>query len=190
VSFWNWRSSGPMVGGTAALAGTDLAAVELYTADTRLVGWVATGGRRVTDLLEDSDELRIWRPNPGKPDDLDGTPGQASAPHPGHGGEWQMVVTDRVVLIMPPEWRVNRQLRFHRKLRRVALMAGPFAVTGNAHLPLEAEPDWLIHNPRHFLPLTDAHLLHSGEPAFEHVISVVIVNTAHATSLVPLVTLA
>lgn len=179
-----------MVGGTAALAGTDLAAVELYTADARVVGWVATGSRRVTDLLEDNDELRIWRPYPGRPDEMDGPPGHASVARPGEGGEWQTVATDQVILIMPPEWRVNRQLRFHRKLRRVAVMAGPFAVTGNAHLPLDAEPDWLDHNPRRFLPLTDAHLLYAGEPAFEHVVSVIIVNTAHATSLVPLVTLA
>ena len=41
-----------------------------------------------------------------------------------------------------------------------------------------------------FLPLTDAYILHNGEPPFEHVVSVVIVNTAHITSLVPLVTLA
>src|SRR3989304_623508 len=41
-----------------------------------------------------------------------------------------------------------------------------------------------------FLPLTDAYLLHNGEPPFEHVVSVVIVNTAHITQLVPLVTLA
>ena len=41
-----------------------------------------------------------------------------------------------------------------------------------------------------FLPLTDAYLLHAVEPPFEHVVSVVIVNTRHATSLVPLITLA
>jgi hypothetical protein len=43
---------------------------------------------------------------------------------------------------------------------------------------------------RGFLPLTEAHLLHHGEPAFEHVVSVVIVNTRHMTNLVPLVSLA
>ena len=41
-----------------------------------------------------------------------------------------------------------------------------------------------------FLPLTDAYLLHPGEPPFEHVVSVVIVNTAHVSQIVPLVTLA
>ena len=41
-----------------------------------------------------------------------------------------------------------------------------------------------------FLPLTDAYLLHSGEPSFEHVVSVVIVNAAHVAEIVPLITLA
>jgi hypothetical protein len=40
------------------------------------------------------------------------------------------------------------------------------------------------------MPLTDAYLLHAGEPPFEHVVSVVIVNSAHVTQIVPLVTLA
>ena len=38
--------------------------------------------------------------------------------------------------------------------------------------------------------LTDAYLLHTGEPPFEHVVSVVIVNAAHVSNIVPLVTLA
>ena len=41
-----------------------------------------------------------------------------------------------------------------------------------------------------FIPLTEAHLLHHGEPAFEHVVSVVIVNTGSLETIVPLVSLA
>ena len=40
------------------------------------------------------------------------------------------------------------------------------------------------------VPLTDAYLLHAGEPSFEHVVSVVIVNTLHVAQIVPLITLA
>jgi hypothetical protein len=92
---------------------------------------------------------------------------------------------------MPPEWRASRQQRLHRKLRRVALRAGPFNVTGNLqHVPgAEPGPELLLRGPR-FLPLTEAYILHNGEPPFEHVVSVVIVNTAHVAPLVPLVTLA
>jgi hypothetical protein len=99
------------------------------------------------------------------------------------------VATADVVLIMPPEWRTNRQLRLHRRIQRVAADAGTFTVTGNLHLPPGTTFPDAFQLPA-FVPLTEAHLLHHGEPAFEHVVSVVIVNSAHVSRLVPLVSLA
>lgn len=194
MTFWNWRrGAGATTSGTAAVAiATDLAPIELYTADSRIVGWIASNGRRVTDLLNDDGELRLWRPSPGPlaaPEPNTG--GDPSPAGPGSNGEWQTLLSERVILAMPPEWRASRQLRLHRKLRRVALSAGPFSVTGNLHLPpgAEAGEEYLLRAPR-FLPLTESYILHNGEPPFEHVVSVVIVNTAHVTQLQPLVTLA
>ena len=173
------------------MTGRDLAPIELYTADARIVGWIAANGQRVTDLLNDEPELRLWHPSPGPIVAPTGADSDAE-PEPGsESGEWQSVVTDQLILAMPPEWRAARQLRLHRKLRRVALSAGPFSVTGNLHLSPTAEPgDQVLDRTRRFLPLTDAYILHNGEPPFEHVVSVVIVNTAHITQIVPLVTLA
>jgi hypothetical protein len=192
MTFWNWRrgSAPSATAGSAAISlASDLAPIELYTAETRIVGWIAANGRRVTDLLNAQDELRLWQPSPG-PIEAPMT-AREPAPNPGDNGEWQSLLTEQVILAMPPEWRASRQLRLHRKLRRVALSAGPFSVTGNLHVVRGAEPgpDLLLRGPR-FLPLTEAYLLHNGEPPFEHVVSVVIVNTAHVTQLVPLVTLA
>jgi hypothetical protein len=195
VTFWNWRRglAPAATSGTAALAltGTDLAPIELYTADARIVGWIAANGQRVTDLLNEQAELRLWRPHPSPDADAVG-PASArdAAPTAEEQGEWQSLVTEQLILAMPPEWRAARQLRLHRKLRRVALSAGPFSVTGNLHLPPNGEPTQDLLTERHFLPLTDAYILHNGDPAFEHVVSVVIVNTAHVTQLIPLVTLA
>jgi hypothetical protein len=194
VTFWNWRrTSGTTAStGSAAVAlAPDLAPIELYTADARIVAWIASGGRRVTDLLNEQDELRLWHPSPGPIQaPVDADTGAGAAPNP-EEGEWQTLTTDRVILAMPPEWRAARQLRLHRKLRRVAVQAGPFSVTGNVHLVPGAEPGpGLLSRGPHFMPLTEAYLLHSAEPPFEHVVSVVIVNTAHVTQLVPLVTLA
>lgn len=195
MTFWNWRrGTGATTSGTAAVAlSTDLAPIELYTAESRIVGWIAANGRRVTDLLNDEGELRLWRPSPGPlaaPESEGGTTPTSPA-GPDSGGEWQTLLSERVILAMPPEWRASRQLRLHRKLRRVALSAGPFSVTGNLHLPpgAEAGEEYLLRAPR-FLPLTESYILHNGEPPFEHVVSVVIVNTAHVTQLQPLVTLA
>ena len=174
------------------MTGTDLAPIELYTADARVVGWISANGQRVTDLLNDQGELRLWHPSPGPiVAPQVGEAAIALTPRAEDSGEWQSIVTEQVILAMPPEWRAARQLRLHRKLRRVALSAGPFSVTGNLHLAPGGELDeQLVFRGRRFLPLTDAYILHNGEPPFEHVVSVVIVNTAHITQLVPLVTLA
>jgi hypothetical protein len=198
LTFWNWRrgSGAATTSGTSAVAlANDLAPIELYTADARIVAWISASGHRVTDLLNEQDELRLWHPSPGP---LDGTAGadvraalsDRDAPA-GASGEWQTLATDRVLLAMPPEWRASRQLRLHRRLRRVALSVGPFNVTGNLHLPAGAEvgPELLLRSQR-WLPLTEAYVLHTGEPPFEHVVSVMIVNTAHIAQITPLVTLA
>ena len=192
MTFWNWRrgTQAAASSGSAAIAmAPDLAPIELYTADSRIVGWIAAGGRRVTDLLNERDELRLWHPAPGP---LEEEPAPRSKKPPDTDtGEWDSIAAAQVLLAMPPEWRSSRQLRLHRRLRRVAMSVGPFTVTGNLHLHPGVEPGHhLLSRGQAFLPLTDAYLLHAGDPPFEHVVSVVIVNTRHATSLVPLVTLA
>jgi hypothetical protein len=195
VTFWNWRrGAAPTAppGPAATVATHDLAPIELYTADSRVVGWIAAGGQRVTDLLNEQNELRLWRPSPGpiSPPSA-ATTADSSEPVGDGPGEWQAILTERVVLAMPPEWRASRQLRLHRRLRRVAIAAGPFSLTGNLHMAPGTEPGpHLLTRVQRFLPLTEAYILHNGQPPFEHVVSVVIVNSAHVTQLVPLVTLA
>ena len=190
MSFWNWRRGPtPAASGSAAFAlAPELAPIELYTVEQRIVGWISADGRRVTDLLNEDEELRLWRPSPGpleskeRPDPAD----LADA-----GGDWDTVAAAEVLLAMPPEWRASRQLRLHRRLRRAALAIGPFAVTGNLHLHpgVEVTPS-LLRGPQRFLPLTEAYLLHQADPPFEHVVSVLIVNTRLVTQLVPLISLA
>ncbi len=192
MTFWNPRRGGPgpsATQGSAALAAApELAPIELYTAESRIVGWIAPNGQRVTDLLSSQDELRLWRPSPGPLDDT--SPPSANGRVPGDTGEWESLPTAQVILAMPPEWRASRQLRLHRRLRRAAVSAGPFSVTGNVHLPPGVEVGLHLARSQTFVPLTDAYILHNGEPPFEHVVSVVIVNSAHVAQMVPLVTLA
>lgn len=175
---------GAVAGAVAVAASPELAPIELYTAEARIVGWIAAGGRRVTDLLREHEVLRLWQPRSGTPE------AGATAPPSTDGGEWQTIETRGVVLAMPPEWRAARQLRLHRRLQRVALDAGPFSVTGNLHLAPDADLAPAGADLPAFIPLTDAHILHRGEPSFEHVVSVVIVNAAHVTRMVALVRLA
>lgn len=192
MTFWNWRRGpGPTATqGSAALAtAPELAPIELYTADSRIVGWIAPNGQRVTDLLASKDELRLWRPSPGPLDEMT-PPSDADPVRAEENGEWESLATARVILAMPPEWRASRQLRLHKRLRRAALAAGPFSVTGNIHLQPGVEVGPHLLRSAGFIPLTDAYLLHNEDPPFEHVVSVVIVNAAHVTQMVPLVTLA
>lgn len=192
MTFWNWRRGpGPTAtqGSAALAAAPELAPIELYTADARIVGWIAPNGQRVTDLLSTKDELRLWRPSPGPLDEM-GPPTEADAARAEENGEWESLATARVILAMPPEWRASRQLRLHKRLRRAALAAGPFSVTGNIHLQPGVEVGPHLLRSSGFIPLTDAYLLHNGDPPFEHVVSVVIVNAAHVSQMVPLVTLA
>jgi hypothetical protein len=191
VTFWNWRRGpGPSAttGNVALAAVSELAPIEIYTADSRIVGWISPSGQRVTDLLSTQDELRLWRPSPGPLDDT-AVP-SSGEPNPGESGEWESLPTARVILAMPPEWRASRQLRLHRRLRRAAVQAGPFSLTGNVHLTPGTEVGMHLLRSSGFLPLTDAYLLHNGEPPFEHVVSVVLVNSAHVSQIVPLVSLA
>ena len=192
MTFWNWRRGpGPSAtqGSAAVAMSPDLAPIELYTADSRIVGWIAANGQRVTDLLSTQDELRLWRPSPGALDERSMPPTEPGG-LPGENGEWESLPTARVILAMPPEWRASRQLRLHRRLRRAACVAGPFNITGNVHLAPGVEVGFHLLRTQRFIPLTDAYILHSGEPPFEHVVSVVIVNAAHVAQIVPLVTLA
>lgn len=192
MTFWNWRRGpGPSATqGSAAIAmSPDLAPIELYTAESRIVGWIAPNGQRVTDLLSSQDELRLWRPSPGALDDRS-MPGPDLSDAPAESGEWESLPTDRVILAMPPEWRASRQLRLHRRLRRAACLAGPFNVTGNVHLAPGVEIGLHLLRTQRFIPLTDAYILHAGDPPFEHVVSVAIVNATHVAKIVPLVTLA
>ena len=189
MTFWSPRRGNGAAAASGALAAApsrELAPIELFTADARVVAWIETRGQRVTDLLNQHDELRLWRPAPT------GAAVDGQMPEPGpEDGDWQTVETDSLVLAMPPEWRTNRQLRIHRKLRRIAVEVGEFSITGNAHVPLESEPGmWMVTRGTRFLPLTDAHILHRGDPPFEHVVSVVIINAARVTKLLPLFTLA
>ena len=193
MSFWNWRrGTAPTASeGTAAVSlATQLAPIELYTADARIVAWIDPSGHRVTDLLSSQDEIRLWRPSPGPLDSDETIEAVPPADDAEQSGDWQTLTTETIILAMPPEWRSSRQLRLHRRLRRAALSAGPFSVTGNIHLPPGTETGYHLVSRNRFLPLTDAYILHNGEPPFEHVVSVVIVNTAHVSSIVPLVPLA
>ena len=126
VTFWNWRRGpGPTAtqGRAASPSRPSSRRSSCTRADSRIVGWIAPNGQRVTDLLAQPDELRLWRPSPGPLDDTS----HAVRHRQGRRRERRVGVlaTARVILAMPPEWRASRQLRLHRRLRRAAARRRP-----------------------------------------------------------------
>ena len=195
MTFWNWRRGPGPIGHAGDRGGRhapDLAPIELYTADSRIVGWIAPNGQRVTDLLNSPGRAAPVAAQPRTARRAVAMPSRPDAARAARRrtASGRRSPTARVILAMPPEWRASRQLRLHRRLRRAACVAGPFSVTGNVHLPPGVEVGLHLLRTQRFIPLTDAYILHNGEPPFEHVVSVVIVNTAHVAQIVPLVTLA
>ena len=178
VTFWNWRRGpGPSAThGTSALASSpELAPIEIYTADSRIVGWIAPDGQPRHRPAQLADELRLWRPSSERTDEIGmPAPERRSA---ASLAQWEGLTTARVVLAMPPG--VARQ---------------PPAAAASAIAPRSARRGAVQHHRQRslangvqvgthllrgqgFLPLTDAYFLRNGEPSFEHVVSVVIVNT-------------
>jgi len=194
LTFWNWRRgpNPPATHGSAALAAStpELVPIELYTLESRIVGWIAPNGHRVTDVLNSRPEIRLWRPSPGPLDAKSMPSPDTDTDEAAGNGEWHSLRTEHIVLAMPPEWRASRQLRLHRRLDRAAVSAGPFSITGNIHMTPGVEIGPHLLQIQSFLPLTDAHILHNAEPHFEHVVSVVIINTEHVSEIQPLVSLA
>jgi len=138
LTFWNWRRgpNPPATHGSAALAAStpELVPIELYTLESRIVGWIAPNGHRVTDVLNSRPEIRLWRPSPGPLDAKSMPSPDTDTDEAAGNGEWHSLRTEHIVLAMPPEWRASRQLRLHRRLDRAAVSAGPFSVTGNIHM--------------------------------------------------------
>ena len=97
LTFWNWRRSPGPTGtqGSAALAAAapDLAPIELYTADARIVGWLAPNGQRVTDLLATQRRAAALAPEP-RPARRNGG-AQRGAPGSDDAGEWESLPTAR-----------------------------------------------------------------------------------------------
>ena len=154
--------------------------IEVYTADTRVSGWLTSGGQRLTDLLNQATEVRIWRPA-ARPlfAEADGA-SPAAAPD----GEWYNLATDDILVAMPPDRVSHRQVRVHRQLQLTRLEIGPFQITGGLHVPPGAPVEaYLMRYQHRFVPLTDATVAHMGQVESEQSVDVAIVNIRQVLSI-------
>lgn len=158
MSFWSWqRRRGGQTAGSAALAiEPALEPVELYTRAGRIHGAVASHGGRMSDRLNEGGGLRVWLA------DVEA---------------WETVGIADILFVMPPAHRSPRQLRVHRRRRRVALRLPGYEIVGIVHLIAGIDLDpYLIRRRLRFLPVTDAMVSGTDDPSFECAASVILVN--------------
>lgn len=177
---WGRRPETPDAAASEAWSSAAMEPIEVYTADTRVSGWLTSGGQRLTDLLNEASEVRIWRPA-ARPlwANSDGTS------QPGSDGEWYTLSTDQILVAMPPDRVSHRQVRVHRQLQRTRMEVGPFQITGGLHVPPGAPVEaYLMRYTHRFVPLTDASIAHMGQVETEQAVDVAIVNIRQVLSIV------
>lgn len=174
MPFWKvGRAAGSAtVEGTAARAiEPRLEPIQLFTADRVVAGWIVAIDKRVTDLLNGRDTLRVC---------VDPA-----------ADTWADVERESLLLVAPPPRSGPNPRRIHRHKRRVRAVVGPYAVEGVAHLPpgMPLDP-YLLRTRQPFVALTEAIVTRDDERDGGDLHSVVIVNVHNLEELHTLLTLA
>ena len=169
--FWSWKRKTDAA--DAEVAAVEPAAirepVEIFTADRIIRAQIESGGRRLSDIVNGTYDLPIFDPQSFA---FDGTPlGEDS-----FEGE-ATISTDDIRVILPPERVSNRQMRIHRRRRRVEARLGELFIAGSVHLSPGAELNPMAWRKQmRFLPLTQAYVRREEEPTLEREADVVIIN--------------
>jgi len=132
--------------------------IEVFTADGSGRVGIDLDADRMTDLLNHASHLLVW---------------DRAAP----GGEPVELVTDAVLLVIPPVQLTDHRRRLHRLRQALRIRIGPYAVTGHLHVPPGAQAGGYLMriNPR-FVPLTDAIIEHAGPEPVARRADVLLVN--------------
>ena len=134
--------------------------VQVIGAHGARVVWMETKGRRVSDVVNEADDLSDAQ---SATDSLD--------------------LDDALILVPPPQPGDPRH-RLHRPGHPVRIVVGSYEVVGDAHTPPGTQPvAFLLRAWPRFVPLTRARLRLAADPEFSWRVPVAIVNLAKAALL-------
>jgi hypothetical protein len=165
------RADGPVV--VPSEERVALARVALYTPSGRILGAVVADGSDVGGQLNRLDAIPIWD-----------AVFQAHDPrYDGADAGWSEVPTSAILLAIPLAARPLAG-RLHLRPQAVGMHLGRFRVTGVLH----TRPGVSVHQHlatvrRPFVPLTAAEVLFDGEPEFNRLLPLVVVNVHHLAEL-------
>ena len=131
--------------------------IRLITVETEIRGHISSSDERITDILQRGEAFRVL-------------------PHGAPPGpeNWVEISPDEIQIVVPPPLVSPPERRLARQSRPVTVRAGPYEVSGTAHLLPGSEADLVSRSSHPFLPVTDALLVAPG--AEPEQLDVVIVN--------------
>lgn len=173
MSFWSLgrRKKEPEPPPPAELpVATSLGVVEFWTADQRLTVGMDLGHRRLTDLVNGQDAVRVVP--------LDVAPEDPSLPVPMRPDQaWSDLAVEDTLLIFPPPQPTDPQRRLHRPKQAVEIRIGPFEIFGSVHIPPGAQAaGFLFRQQARFTPITRATVGDTRLAGYEQRAEVVLVN--------------
>jgi len=122
-----------------------------YSDHGRLSGRIGLDGARITDMLNDHDELEMQGVR------IDRLPGGESRVLAG-----LVVRRDELILVRAAGPRGDRARRTRTVARAVTVRAGPYVVTGDVHTAPGLDPLQYFRRRRPMVPLTDAVVEYRG----------------------------
>lgn len=139
--------------------------VAVFQINSILEGWIPRHNSRVSDGLNAAERMRVQ-----------------TATDDGGPGDWIDLDLDEVIAVAVAP-RPPSPARVSGRLHAVEVRAGPYRVSGTAHMPLGADPSRFVGSTsRRWLPLTGCTVATAVD---EWAVDVVIVNLDHASRRPP-----
>lgn len=137
--------------------------VRILTAELALDGFVAPAGQRVTDILLRGQDLAFL------PAGADATP-----------DNWLLISPGDLLVVIPPPLPRRHEWRSRADRVDAFAEAGPYRVSGTAHLPAGEQLDAGFRSRQPFLPLTDATISRADAPPERASVAIVNLDNSRA----------